>query len=162
MFSYLRDLFPDPTSAAHLPYFEKNQSDQFEARTVMVEIMDSKSIFFNSMVGTCLPIPVAHGEGLTQYPHAHSLSQLKQAHMTALRYVSNFNEPSETYPINPNGSQEGWTGFTSSDGRITLLMPHPERATRWVGQSWIAEEWRHAGYHGPWLKMFENARRFIG
>ncbi len=151
MMSHLRDMIP---GAGDWPRFLRNRSEQFEARFVMVEVTSSPSLFFSGMAGSRMPIATAHGEGRAVFDRPGSVS----AALLALRYVDNRGAPTETYPLNPNGSPRGATGFTTADGRFTILMPHPERVFRTVQQSWHPEEW---GEDGPLLRIFRNARRWV-
>jgi len=151
MMSHLRDMIP---GAGDWPRFLRNRSEQFEARFVMVEVTSSPSLFFSGMAGSRMPIATAHGEGRAVFDRPGS----EQAAILALRYVDNRGAPTETYPLNPNGSPGGATGFTTADGRFTVLMPHPERVFRTVQQSWHPGEWGEAG---PWLRIFRNARRWV-
>jgi phosphoribosylformylglycinamidine synthase len=107
------------------------------------------------MAGSRLPIPVAHGEGYAEFANGDKLSQA----LIALRYVDNHGAPTETYPLTPNGSAQGITGLTTADGRFTILMPHPERVFLTVQHSWHPADW---GEDGPWLRMFRNARHWVG
>ena len=150
MMSHLRDLIP---GAGHWPRFLRNRSEQFEARLVMAEVTTSPSLFFAGMAGSRMPIATAHGEGRAVFDRPGS------AGLLALRFVDNRGVPTETYPLNPNGSPQGATGFTTADGRFTILMPHPERMFRTVQQSWHPDGW---GEDGPWLRMFRNARCWVG
>ena len=152
MMSNLHEIIPG-TSA--WPHFVRNRSEQFEARFATVEVQDSPSLFFAGMAGSRLPIPVAHGEGYAEFASADRMSEA----LVALRYVDNRGEPTETYPLNPNGSPQGITGLTTADGRFTILMPHPERAFLTVQHSWHPDGW---GEEGPWLRMFRNARQWVG
>jgi phosphoribosylformylglycinamidine synthase len=154
MMASLRDLIP---GAAHWPRLVRNLSEQFEARFVMVEVQRSPSLFFEGMAGSRLPVAVAHGEGYAEFtdPAARQAAQA----LVALRYVDNRGAPTEVYPGNPNGSPEGITGLTTADGRFTILMPHPERVFRAVQNSWHPDGW---GENGPWMRMFRNARRWVG
>jgi phosphoribosylformylglycinamidine (FGAM) synthase-like amidotransferase family enzyme len=120
MMSSLKSIIP---GAQHWPKFTRNQSEQFEARFAMVEVMDSPSIFFAGMAGTQTPIAVAHGEGFANFAHTGQLNDVK----VALRFVDHYGQATERYPLNPNGSPHGMNAFTSRDGRVTILMPHPER-----------------------------------
>jgi phosphoribosylformylglycinamidine synthase len=156
MLSNLRDLMP---GTGHWPHFVRNESEQFEARTVMVEIPESPSIFFAGMAGSRLPIPVAHGEGLTEFRDPEHAEAAANSGLVALRYVDNYGQTTVRYPFNPNGSAGGMTGFTSEDGRITIMMPHPERVFRSVTNSWQPDHWQE---DGPWLRMFRNARVWVG
>jgi len=153
MMSQLHELIP---GAAAWPRFERNLSEQFEARFVMAEVLASPSLFFDGMAGSKLPIVVSHGEGRVGFrdPTHSPLAQL------ALRYVDPRGLPTETYPSNPNGSPGGATGYTTADGRFTILMPHPERIFRSAQLSW-----RPAGMTeeaSPWMRMFVNARKWVG
>jgi phosphoribosylformylglycinamidine synthase len=156
MLSNLRDLMP---GTGHWPHFVRNESEQFEARTVMVEIPESPSIFLTGMAGSRLPIPVAHGEGLTEFRDPEHAEAAANSGLVALRYVDNYGQTTVRYPFNPNGSAGGMTGFTSEDGRITIMMPHPERVFRSVTNSWQPDHWQE---DGPWLRMFRNARVWVG
>ncbi|KAI9146282.1 CobB/CobQ-like glutamine amidotransferase domain-containing protein [Paraphysoderma sedebokerense] len=166
MVSQVRELLGEDSGAKNWPYFLRNESEQFEARVCMVEVTQSPSVFFTSMVGTRLPIAVAHGEGRTSYDSSSNLSNLVGESLVSLRYVDNYGSPTTTYPYNPNGSQMGITGVTTTDGRVTIMMPHPERVTRWVANSWIDRSWCTGGaeekIEGPWLKMFQSARSWVG
>ena len=152
MMSHLRDMIP---GAGDWPRFLRNRSEQFEARFVMVEVTPSPSLFFAGMAGSRMPIATAHGEGRAVFDRPGS----KQAAILALRFVDNRGAPTATYPLNPNGSPQGATGFTTADGRFTILMPHPERVFRTLQQSWHPDDW---GEDGPWLRMFRNARCWVG
>ena len=152
MMSHLRDLIP---GAEHWPRFERNLSEQFEARFVLTEVVDSPSILFAGMAGSRIPVAVAHGEGRVEFDDAAQ----REAALVALRYVDHHGRPTETYPLNPNGSPEGITGLTSRDGRFTIMMPHPERVFRAVQNSWHPDEW---GEDGPWMRLFRNARVWLG
>jgi phosphoribosylformylglycinamidine synthase len=148
MMSQLRDLIP---GAAHWPRFLRNKSEQFEARLNLVEIMGSPSVFLAGMEGSVLPIATSHGEGRTAFAGDGD----KAAARTALRYVDNYGSVAEHYPANPNGSDDGICGLSSDDGRVTIMMPHPERVVRTTQNSWHPGEW---GDDGPWLRLFRNAR----
>ncbi len=150
MLAHLRDLIP---GAEAWPRFVANRSEQFEGRLSLVEVLESPSVLLRGMAGARLPIAVAHGEGRVE-----SSSGDSAAH-PALRYVDAYGRPAETYPANPNGSPGGLTGFTSRDGRATIMMPHPERVFRTVQHSWAPPEW---GEDGPWLRLFRNAREWVG
>jgi phosphoribosylformylglycinamidine synthase len=156
MFSNLRELIP---GAALWPRFVANQSEQFEARLVMVEVLDSPSLFLQGMQGSRLPIVVAHGEGQAYFQEAGSVEEALTARSVALRFIDNYGQPTEIYPANPNGSPGGITGLTSEDGRFTIMMPHPERVFLSIQHSWHPWDW---GEEGPWLRMFRNARRWLG
>jgi phosphoribosylformylglycinamidine synthase len=154
MMSQLRDLIP---GAQSWPRFVRNRSEQFEARLTMVEILASPSILFAGMAGSRLPIVVSHGEGRV---HEEARFEPARAH-AMLRFIDEQGAPAQRYPANPNGSLGGLTGFTSADGRATILMPHPERVFRTVQFSWAPEAWREPtfGDDSPWLNLFLNARR---
>lgn len=151
MLSHLKSLIP---GAEYWPRFVRNQSEQFEARTSLVCIDESSSVLLKGMAGSHLPVAVAHGEGQVQFT---SELEKKQAQV-AIRYVDNFVQPTEQYPSNPNGSVDGITGLTSTDGRATILMPHPERVFRTATNAYKPEAW---GEDGGWLRMFRNARVFV-
>jgi phosphoribosylformylglycinamidine synthase len=154
MMSNLRGLI---SGTEHWPHFVRNRSEQFEARVAMIRVEKTPSLFFADMEGSRLPVAVAHGEGYAEFADK---AQLKAAQpFVALRFVDNRGSPTELYPLNPNGSPQGITGLTTADGRFTILMPHPERVFRTVQNSWHPEEW---GEDGPWMRMFRNARRWIG
>ena len=154
MMSNLHDLIP---GAGQWPRFVRNQSEQFEARVAMVEILESKSLFMDGMAGSMMPVVVAHGEGLVEKRNVTS-QQLLEQQIACLRYVDANGEASEYYPLNPNGSALGLNGFTNDDGRFTIMMPHPERIFRSVQNSWQASEW---GEYGPWMRIFRNARKWV-
>jgi phosphoribosylformylglycinamidine synthase len=147
MMAALRSLIP---GAAGWPLFVRNRSEQFEARLVMVEIVDSPSILFAGMAGSRIPIATAHGEG-----RANS----ENPSIVCMRYVNNRGEPTQTYPYNPSGSPQGITGLTTPDGRFTIVMPHPERVFRNVQMSWSPPG---SGEDSPWMQLFRNARRWVG
>lgn len=157
MLSQLKEIIP---GAKHWPVFSRNRSEQFEARLSLVEVLPSKSVLFNEMAGAILPIPVAHGEGRADFSATGDSAACNNNGMETLRYVTADGIPATRYPSNPNGSPEGLTGFTSADGRATIMMPHPERAFRSIQMSWAPK-----GYFkcdaGPWLKLFQNARSFV-
>jgi phosphoribosylformylglycinamidine synthase len=152
MMSNLRELIP---GAEHWPRFVKNRSEQFEARLVMVEVLPSPSLFFAGMAGSRIPVPTAHGEGRALFDSEQAGAKA----VAALRFVDNRGAPTAIYPMNPNGSPEGITGLTTPDGRFTILMPHPERCFRAVQQSWRPKGW---GEDSPWMRMFRNARSWVG
>jgi phosphoribosylformylglycinamidine synthase len=154
MLSNLHELIP---GAGHWPHFVRNRSEQFEARFVQVEVLASPSILLTGMAGSRLPIAVAHGEGRAEFRDAAHLAAARP--LVGLRYVETTGEPAVRYPANPNGSPEGITGLTTADGRVTIMMPHPERVFRAVQHSWRPEGW---GEDGPWLRLFRNARAWLG
>ncbi|HET7545448.1 MAG TPA: phosphoribosylformylglycinamidine synthase [Polyangiaceae bacterium] len=155
MLSNLRELVP---GAELWPRFVRNRSEQFEARVCLVEIADSPSILLSGMVGSRLPIAVAHGEGRAEFEHDAARAALDASGLVAVRYVDHFGRVTSHYPENPNGSPSGITGLCNADGRVTLLMPHPERVFRTVQYSWHPREWAE---DGPWLRLFRNARAWV-
>jgi len=156
MMSNLHELIP---GAETWPRFVRNQSEQFEARFVMVEVSPSPSLFLDGMAGSRMPIVVAHGEGRTEFRPGTDLAGLQQAGLQTLRYVDHYGQVTESYPANPNGSAAGVTGVCNDDGRFTIMMPHPERVFRSVQHSWCPQEWNE---DAPWLRLFRNARRWLG
>ena len=152
MLSQIKSLIP---GAQSWPEFKRNASEQFEARVATVEIFDSPSIMLVDMAGSKIPVPLAHGEGRAVFESEDQLSAAK----VTMSFVDNKGNMTENYPLNPNGSRFGVTGLCSDDGRVSILMPHPERVFRSVCNSWRPREW---GHNGPWLRMFENARTWVG
>jgi phosphoribosylformylglycinamidine synthase len=157
MVSLLKEIIP---GAADWPRFLRNKVEQFEARLVTVEVLPSVSVLLKGMEGSRLPIPVAHGEGRASFDSAGTLDSLQRSGQIALRFVDNYGNPTERYPFNPNGSPGGLTAVASMDGRVTIMMPHPERAFRGCQLSWAPPAL--FGEEGPWLRMFQNARAFVG
>ena len=158
MMSNLHSIIPD---SGHWPHFIKNKSEQFEARFAMVEVLESPSLFFNGMTGSRMPIAVAHGEGFTEFSDTNAVNSVLEQKLVTMRFVDNNNlasTPTEVYPFNPNGSPQGLTGFTTTDGRFNIMMPHPERVYRSVQHSWYPDGWQE---DAPWMRMFRNARKFI-
>ncbi len=155
-FSALRDIVP---GAGAWPAFHRNKSEQFEARWAQVEVLDSKSLFFAGMAGSKLPIAVAHGEGRAVFAQAGDLAALRRNKQVALRFVDSRGAVAARYPHNPNGSPDGVTALCNDDGRVTILMPHPERTIRGVTGSWWP---KHYGEFTPWIQMFRNARKWVG
>jgi phosphoribosylformylglycinamidine synthase len=158
MMSNLHSIIPD---SSHWPHFVKNKSEQFEARFTMVEVLESPSLFFNGMAGSRMPIAVAHGEGFTEFNSKTAVHDVLANKLATLQFVENNNHtstPTEVYPFNPNGSPLGLTGFTTTDGRFSIMMPHPERVFRAVQHSWRPYGWLE---DAPWMRMFRNARKFI-
>ena len=151
--SNLHEIIP---GAEHWPRFVRNKSEQFEARFVMVEIQQSPSLFFSGMAGSRMPVVVAHGEGCAEFTGRNKVSAI--ASLVALRFVDNRGQPTEIYPLNPSGSPHGIAGVTTPDGRFSILMPHPERGFRAAQNSW------HPGWldDAPWMRMFRNARKWVG
>ncbi len=156
MLSNLRELIP---GADHWPRFVRNLSAQFEARWVMVEVLDSPSILLAQMRGSRMPVVVAHGEGRTEFTSTDQRLRATGNGLVALRFVTNDGKATETYPYNPNGSANGVTGLTSADGRATIMMPHPERVIRNVNNTWLRAP--DDGY-SPWMRLFRNARAWMG
>lgn len=152
MLSQLKALIP---GSDHWPQFERNISEQFEARFSLVEIVESPSILLKGMAGSTMPIAVAHGEGRAEFASTKDIDNA----LVVMRYVDNYGKPTERYPSNPNGSARGITALTTTDGRVTIMMPHPERVTRTVQHSWHPDDW---GKDGPWLRLFQNARQWVG
>lgn len=156
MLSHLAPLIP---GTKHWPRFVRNRSEQFEARFSLVRIEDSPSILLAGMAGSVLPVAVSHGEGQARFADGADLVALETGGQVALRYVEPDGSPAQRYPANPNGSPAGVTGFSNADGRVTVMMPHPERVFRSVQNSWHPREW---GEDGPWLRLFRNARLWLG
>ena len=152
MMANLAELIP---GAGAWPRFVRNRSEQFEARLVTVEVIESPSLFLAGMAGSRLLVPTAHGEGLADFSQQGDASRA----LPVIRYVDNRGAATETYPLNPNGSAGGVNGYTTADGRFTIVMPHPERVFRAVQHSWASPAWRE---DGPWLRMFRNARKALG
>lgn len=153
MFSHLKAIIP---GAEHWPTFSRNLSEQFEARLVMTEILDSPSILFAGMHDSHLPIVVAHGEGRIEHNNDESANNA----IVTLRYIDHAKQATEIYPKNPNGSEKGQTGFTTNDGRFSIMMPHPERVFLKKQYSWLPDTW--IAENGPWMRMFYNARQWVG
>jgi phosphoribosylformylglycinamidine synthase len=152
MFAELADIIP---GAQAWPRFTTNQSERFEARLGLVEVLDSPSLFFKGMAGARLPIAVAHGEGFANFARRGHAAQV----LPAMRFVDNLGQPTEAYPFNPNGSPGGLTAVTTADGRFTAMMPHPERVFRNVQMSWTSGDIKA---HSPWMQIWHNARRCLG
>ena len=153
MLSNLHELIP---GTEHWPRFVRNRSEQFEARMVMVEVADSPSVLLAGMEGSRIPVVVAHGEGRAEFRDPGQLEGVQS--QVVLRYAENHGEVARLYPANPNGSPDGITGLTSGDGRVTIMMPHPERVFRSVQHSWYPDSW---GEEGAWLRLFRNARSWV-
>jgi phosphoribosylformylglycinamidine synthase len=154
MMSNLHELIP---GSDHWPHFVRNRSEQFEARLSLVEVERSPSLFFAGMAGSRIPIATAHGEGYAEFRDAAQLAAAQP--YVAMRFVDSDGQPTERYPFNANGSPQGITGLTTPDGRFTILMPHPERVFRTVQLSWHPDEWDE---DSPWMRMFRNARVWLG
>ena len=152
MFAELADFIP---GAQDWPRFTTNRSERFEARFSMVEVLASPSLFFQGMAGSRMPIAVAHGEGFANFAQRGNAAKV----ISSLRFVDNFGAPTETYPANPNGSVGGLTGVTTPDGRFTAMMPHPERVFRNIQMSWTSAD---RSRPSPWMRLWQNARRWVG
>ena len=155
MMSNLHELIP---GSEFWPHFVRNRSEQFEARVAMVQVQESNSIFLQGMAGSRMPIAIAHGEGHAEFESEEALLEADLSGCVALRFVDNHGKVTERYPANPNGSPRGITGLTSRDGRVTIMMPHPERVFRAVQNSWRPDEWNE---DGAWMRMFRNARVWV-
>lgn len=155
MLAQLTELIP---GSEHWPSFEHNVSQQFESRMVMVKVVESPSILFSDMQGAILPVIVAHGEGQAVYADMSAHQAALQANAVALQYADPQGNPTDVYPYNPNGSLGGITALTTTDGRVTIMMPHPERVFRTATYPWHPDTW---GENGPWLRMFQNARVWV-
>lgn len=156
MMSNLKNLIP---GADHWPRFVRNLSEQFEARFSLVEVQESSSVLFKGMAGSHMPVAVAHGEGYAEFANAAALKVCNDSGTVAMRFIDNNLKATETYPANPNGSPLGITSVASKDGRVTIMMPHPERVFRAVSNSWHPDDWQD---DGAWLRLFRNARVFVG
>jgi len=161
MMSNLHSIIP---GSEHWPHFVRNKSEQFEARFAMVEILESPSLFFNGMSGSRMPIAVAHGEGFAEFSSQSAVNDVLGRKLVTMRFIDNASPlngkstATETYPFNPNGSPQGVTGLTTTDGRFSIMMPHPERVFRAVQHSWRPDDWQE---DAPWMRMFRNARKYI-
>ncbi|WP_338574062.1 phosphoribosylformylglycinamidine synthase [Erwinia billingiae] len=156
MMSNLRELVPGSEA---WPRFVRNQSERFEARFSLVEVAASPSLMLEGMVGSRMPIAVSHGEGFVEVRDDAHLATLEHKGLVALRFVDHFGKVTQQYPANPNGSPNGITAVTNESGRVTIMMPHPERVFRTVSNSWHPEEW---GEDSPWMRIFRNARKQLG
>jgi phosphoribosylformylglycinamidine synthase len=152
MFAELADIIP---GAQDWPRFTTNQSERFEARLSMVEVLESPSLFFAGMAGARLPIAVAHGEGFANFKHRGN----PDAVIAAMRFTDNHGAATEVYPFNPNGSPAGLTAVTTADGRFTAMMPHPERVFRNIQMSWTDQSQME---HSAWMQLWHNARKWVG
>ena len=156
MLAALKELIP---GAQDWPRFVRNRSEQYEARLVLGQVPRSSSVLFAGMEGSVLPIVVSHGEGYAEFGSHAGPDRLLEQGLVSLRYVDHRDQPTERYPFNPNGSPRGVAGMCSDDGRVTALMPHPERVFRTVQHSWKPDGW---GEDGGWTRIFRNARVFLG
>lgn len=156
MFSVIKELIP---GAGHWPRFVRNLSEQYEARFALVGIEASPSVLFKGMAGSYMPVAVAHGEGRVEFADEKALEACEKSGTIAMRYLNNRREITHTYPANPNGSANAITSLCSADGRVTIVMPHPERVARAVSNSWHPDDWRE---DSGWMRLFRNARVFVG
>ncbi|PKH54223.1 phosphoribosylformylglycinamidine synthase [Shewanella sp. Choline-02u-19] len=156
MLSNLKDIIP---GTELWPHFVRNRSERFEARFSLVEVQKSPSLFFEGMVGSRMPIAVSHGEGRAEFASPEALAAAEASGTIALRYVDGNGQIATQYPQNPNGSPNAITALSSTDGRVTIMMPHPERVFRTVANSWHPDSW---GEDSPWMRMFRNVRKSIG
>jgi phosphoribosylformylglycinamidine synthase len=156
MLSTVHELIP---GTEHWPRFVRNLSEQYEARFVSVEVQASNSVLLQGMEGSRIPVVVAHGEGRAEFGKQSAIAKLGNGNQLALRYVDNYGAATELYPANPNGSPQGITGVSSADGRVTIMMPHPERIFRTVQNSWSPDDWNE---DGAWMRLFYNARKWVG
>jgi phosphoribosylformylglycinamidine synthase len=156
MMSNLHSIIP---GSDHWPRFVQNQSERFEARFASLKIEPSPSLLFAGMEGSVLPVAVAHGEGYAEFANAEAAKRCSDSGLVCARFVDNKHNVTETYPLNPNGSPLGITALTTTTGRVTIMMPHPERVFRTVAMSWHPENW---GEDSPWMKLFYNARNGVG
>ncbi|MEO8508249.1 MAG: phosphoribosylformylglycinamidine synthase [Betaproteobacteria bacterium] len=154
MMGVLREMIP---GAAHWPRFVRNRSEQFEGRYILVEVTRSPSLFFAGMEGSRLPVATAHGEGYAEFHDTAAVAAAQP--LVALRMIDHRGNATDAYPYNVNGSPQGITGLTTADGRFTILMPHPERVHRSAQMSWHPSQWGDAS---PWMRMFRNARAWLG
>jgi phosphoribosylformylglycinamidine synthase len=156
MMSNLRGIIP---GAELWPRFVQNLSERYEARFVSIKLEKSPSVVFSGMEGSVIPIAVAHGEGFAEFRDAAAMKACSESGLVAGRFVNNHHEITEQYPLNPNGSPLGMTALTTTTGRVTIMMPHPERVFRTAAMSWAPSNW---GEDSPWMKLFYNARDWVG
>jgi phosphoribosylformylglycinamidine synthase len=156
MMSNLHSIIP---GSDHWPRFVQNQSERYEARFASVKIEKSPSVLFAGMEGSVIPIPVAHGEGYAEFSDTDAAQRCSESGFVVARFVDNHHLTTEQYPLNPNGSPFGMTALTTTTGRVTIMMPHPERAFRTVAMSWHPSDWPE---DSPWMKLFRNARTWVG
>lgn len=152
MVSNLAEIIPGTEA---WPRFVRNKSERFEARAALVCINETNSLWFQGMAGSHMPIAVSHGEGRVEFRHDQQLQMLKDQNLIVAQYIDNNLNPTEIYPANPNGSVEGITALSNQDGRVAIMMPHPERVFRTVSNSWHPEDWSE---DGAWMRLFRNAR----
>ena len=159
MMANLAEIIP---GADGWPKFRRNESEQFEARLSMVRVPQSPSLILADMVGSSLPVVVSHGEGRADFTHlGRAENQVSGSLRTAMQYIDGQGKPTQTYPLNPNGSPDAIAAVTTADGRVTIMMPHPERVYRSAQMSWLPEEWRNSELAG-WYRMFATARKVLG
>ncbi|MGR6982098.1 phosphoribosylformylglycinamidine synthase [Testudinibacter sp. P27/CKL/0425] len=156
MVSNLAEIIPGTEA---WPRFVRNTSERFEARAALVRINDTNSLWFNGMAGSHMPIAVSHGEGRVEFKHDQQLALLREQNLVIAQYIDNNLQPTEVYPANPNGSVDGITALSNTNGRVAIMMPHPERVFRTVANSWHPEEWSE---DGAWMRLFRNARVVLG
>ncbi|HMD58239.1 MAG TPA: phosphoribosylformylglycinamidine synthase subunit PurQ, partial [Steroidobacteraceae bacterium] len=156
MMAVLKELIP---GAEHWPRFRRNRSEQYEARLSLVQIADSPSIFWRGMAGSRLPVAVAHGEGRAEFARRADQEACERAGLIGLRYIDNHGQVAARYPANPSGTPAGIAALTTPDGRASVIMPHPERVYRTVQNSWRPAD---AGPDSGWMRMFRNARVWLG
>ncbi|HDL1615791.1 TPA: phosphoribosylformylglycinamidine synthase [Mannheimia haemolytica] len=152
MVSNLAEIIP---GTENWPRFVRNKSERFEARAAMVKINDTNSLWFNGIAGSHMPIAVSHGEGQVEFKRSEQLENLQKQNLVIAQYVDSHLNPTEQYPANPNGSALGITAIGNTDGRVAIMMPHPERVFRAVSNSWCPEDWTE---DGAWMRLFRNAR----
>ncbi len=155
MVSLLKDLIP---GAENWPSFVRNRCEQFEGRLSLVKVENSPSVFFTDMAGAQFPIAVAHGEGRALFASAEDQAVLDEGGLISVRYVDNHGNVAVNYPANPNGSPEGIAGLCSKDGKVTIMMPHPERVFRASQNSWYPADWNE---DAPSIRLFRNARKWL-
>jgi len=156
MLAALKDLIP---GAAEWPRFVRNRSEQYEARLCLTQVPRSTSVLLGGMHGSVLPVAVSHGEGFAEFGDHTSAAKLAEQGGVSLQFIDHRDEVTERYPYNPNGSPLGIAGVCTTDGRVTALMPHPERVFRTIQNSWAPAHW---GEDGGWTRLFRNARVFVG
>ncbi|MFI5337123.1 MAG: phosphoribosylformylglycinamidine synthase subunit PurQ, partial [Opitutales bacterium] len=156
MMSNLHGIIP---GSGHWPRFVQNLSERYEGRFVSLRIERSPSVLFAGMEGSVIPIVTAHGEGYAEFADAGAARRCSESGLVAARFCDNQHRPTEQYPLNPNGSPFGLTALTTTDGRVTIMMPHPERVHRTCTLSWHPPEW---GEDSPWMQLFYNARKWVG
>jgi phosphoribosylformylglycinamidine synthase len=152
----LKELIP---GAEDWPHFVRNESEQFEARFSLLQVQDSSAQLLAGMSGSHMPVAIAHGEGRAEFASQAAFEKLNESGQVTLRYIDNNLSVTEAYPANPNGSPAGIAGVTSKDGRVMIMMPHPERVFRAVQNSWAEDQWQE---DAPWMRLFRNARVFSG